>query len=58
MRGEVKLGWRIIISASTGEARFHAKKSKESVAKSTSFFEQREAFKGRILTNIYHGDHF
>ena len=48
---------RLILSADhtalTGEACFHAKTSKESVAKYTSFFEQRVAFKGRIITNIY-----
>ena len=41
-----------------GSARFHAKRLKESVAKYTSFFEQRVAFAGKIFTNICHGVSF
>ncbi|RPA96161.1 hypothetical protein L873DRAFT_1249045 [Choiromyces venosus 120613-1] len=41
-------------TALSGEGRFQARRSKESVAQHPSSFEERVAFRGRIFTNFCH----
>jgi len=45
-------------TAFSGQARFHAKRSKEStgMAKYESFFGQRVVFRGKTFIGIYHGE--
>ncbi|RPB03686.1 hypothetical protein L873DRAFT_1800184 [Choiromyces venosus 120613-1] len=45
-------------TALSGEGRFQARRSKESVAQHPSSFEERAAFRGRIFTNFCHSVQF